>query len=94
MATTDGVRAARRTTLNPASASPLQDLEIETSIESNKLAVKVTAVNYVHELSLLSEVVDLGTQVDSQIVSLLPGESHTFKVTGSLSVLNRVVNKQ
>ena len=55
--------------------------------------MKVTAIKYVHELSLLSEVVDLGTQVDSQIVSLLPGESHTFEVTGSLPVLERVQNQ-
>ena len=93
LATTDGVRAARRTTLNPAKASPKQKLEIETRIDSNTLEVKVTAVNYVHELSLLSEVVDLGTQVDSQIVSLLPGESHTFEVSGSLPVLERIQNQ-
>lgn len=30
----------------------------------------------------MPELLALGTQVDAQIVSLLPGESHTFKVTG------------
>jgi beta-mannosidase len=90
LATTDGVRTARRTTLNPAKVSPRQELKIESEIKSEKLKVRVTAIKYVHELSLLSEVVDLGTQVDSQIVSLLPGESHTFEVSGSLPLLERI----
>ena len=65
-------------------------LTVDSVIENDDLKVHVTAINYVHELSLLSEVVDLGTQVDSQIVSLLPGESHTFTVTGALPVLQEV----
>lgn len=90
LATTDGVRAARRSTLNPAKTAPAQKLTVDSVIENDDLKVHVTAINYVHELSLLSEVVDLGTQVDSQIVSLLPGESHTFTVTGALPVLQEV----
>lgn len=31
-----------------------------------------------------------GTQVDSQLISLLPGDSHTFAVTGSLDTLTRI----
>ncbi len=90
LATTDGVRAARRSTLNPAKSAPAQELAVESRIENDLLHVDVTAIQYVHELSLLSEVVDLGTQVDSQIVSLLPGESHTFIVSGPLPVLREV----
>jgi len=54
------------------------------------LFVTVQATTYIHELSLLSEVAGLGTQVDSQIVSLLPGEKHTFMVTGSEDVLKMI----
>ena len=43
----------------------------------------VTARTYIHELSILPELMFLGTQVDTQSVSLLPGESHTFTVTGN-----------
>ena len=84
------IKTARRSTSNPAQIAPLQKLSVETEISSEKLRVTVTAINYVHELSLLSEVIDMGTQVDSQIVTLLPGESHTFVVTGSLEVLRKV----
>jgi len=84
------VRVARRTTLNPAKTAPKQNISSSVERSGDSLKVTVVANEYVHELSLLSEVVDLGTQVDTQLVSLLPGESHTFKVTGPGDVLNRI----
>ena len=92
LAKTGEIRAARRSTLEPAKTAPAQNLAVKTSTSSGKLLVEVTANNYVHELSLLSDVIDLGTQVDTQIVSLLPGESHTFVVMGPSEVLANVEN--
>jgi len=83
-------RATRRTTLQPAQKAPEHDLQISTKIQGGSLFVTVQATTYIHELSLLSEVAGLGTQVDSQIVSLLPGEKHTFMVTGSEDVLKMI----
>ena len=87
---TDGFMAARRSTLSPAKLAPQQKLTYKTKIESGSLYVEVVAVSYIHELCLLSEVIDTGTQVDSQLISLLPGDSHTFAVTGSLDTLTRI----
>ena len=38
----------------------------------------------------MPELLALGTQVDEQIVSLLPGESHTFKVAGDANDLTDI----
>jgi hypothetical protein len=50
----------------------------------------VTAKTYIHELSFMPELLALGTQVDAQIVSLLPGQSHTFTVTGDAKDLAEI----
>ena len=83
LATSPEVRVSRRTTLNPAAAAPAHELKHFARIEGGKLLVDVTARTYIHELSILPELMFLGTQVDTQSVSLLPGESHTFTVTGN-----------
>lgn len=93
VATSDECRAARRSTLRPAVASPRHECEISTRFESGALLVSVTAKSYLHELSLLSEIVGLGTQVDSQLVYLFPGESHTFTVTGDKKTLDEVAER-
>ena len=38
----------------------------------------------------MPELLALGTQVDSQIVSLLAGEMHTFKITGATKDLEAI----
>jgi beta-mannosidase len=83
LATSPEVRVSRRTTLMPAAAAPAHDLEYFAEIVDGKLKVDVTAKTYIHELSILPEIVALGTQIDSQNVSLLPGENHVFTVTGN-----------
>jgi len=90
VATSDECRAARRSTLKPAKSSPHHDVTHESEFHGDELKVKVTAQTYVHELSLLSEIVGLGTQVDSQMTYLFPGESHSFTVTGPRDVLEEV----
>jgi beta-mannosidase len=87
LATCPEVRASRRTTLSPAKESPQHDLVASSKISSGVLKVDVKANTYIHELSFMPELLALGTQVDSQIVSLLPGESHTFSVTGETADL-------
>ena len=90
VATSDECRAARRSTLNPAKSSPRHDLTYESEFKGSNLRVTVTAQTYLHELSLLSEIVGLGTQVDSQMAYLFSGESHSFTVTGPQDVLEEV----
>jgi beta-mannosidase len=87
------VRAARRTTLNPAKTAPVQNLTSSVVNSDGALEVTVLANSYIHELSLLSEVIDLGTQVDTQLVSLLPGQSHTFIVSAEPAVLRQIEDR-
>lgn len=84
------VRTHRRTTLIPARRAPEHALDFSTRFHADKLIVEVTARTYLHELSCLSELIGVGTQVDSQMVSLLPGEKHIFSISGDLSTLTQV----
>lgn len=81
------VRTCRRTTLMPARRAPEHSLDFWTEFLAGKLVVEVKARTYLHELSCLPELIGLGTQVDSQMVSLLPGERHVFSISGELSTL-------
>jgi len=84
------VRVSRRTTLKPAAAAPAHDLEYFAEMANGQLTVDVTAKTYIHELSILPEIIALGTQIDSQNVSLLPGESHTFTISGNSKDLQEI----
>ncbi len=90
LATCPEVRVSRRTTLNPAAKAPRHDLEHFAKLEDGKLLVDVTAKTYIHELSILPEIIALGTQIDSQNVSLLPGENHVFTVSGNSEDLVKI----
>ena len=90
LATSPEVRVSRRTTLKPAAAAPAHDLEYFAEIVDGKLKVDVTAKTYIHELSILPEIVALGTQIDSQNVSLLPGENHVFTISGNADDLIKI----
>ena len=93
LATCPEVTASRRTTLAPAKESPKHDLAAHAQIENGVLKVNVTAKTYIHELSFMPELLALGTQVDAQIVSLLPGQSHTFTVTGDAKDLAEICKR-
>jgi hypothetical protein len=41
----------------------------------------------------MPELLALGTQVDAQIVSLLPGQSHTFVVSGNANDLSEIAKR-
>ena len=73
--------------MNPAAAAPAHDLEHFTELVDGHLKIDVTAKTYIHELSVLPEILHLGTQIDSQNVSLLPGENHIFTITGPKEAL-------
>jgi hypothetical protein len=92
LATSPEVRVSRRTTLKPAAAAPAHDLEYFAEIVDGKLKVDVTAKTYIHELSILPEIMALGTQVESQNVSLLPGENHVFVISGKIEDLLTISN--
>jgi hypothetical protein len=93
VATSDECRAGRRSTLKPAQSAPVHDVDISTEFKSEKLEVTVKANTYLHELSLLSDVAGLGTQVDNQMAYLLPGETHKFVVSGPKDILDQVKQK-
>jgi beta-mannosidase len=93
LATCSEVRASRRTTLAPAKESPKHDLVASSQIKNGVLHVEVTANTYIHELSFMPELLALGTQVDAQIVSLLPGQSHTFVVSGNANDLSEIAKR-
>ena len=90
LATSPEVRVSRRTTLKPALAAPAHDLKYFAEIVNGDLKVDVTAQTYIHELSILPEIIALGTQIDSQNVSLLPGENHIFTISGEAEDLQKI----
>jgi beta-mannosidase len=90
VATSDECRAARRSSLQPAKAAPQHELTVTTEFKGDSLQVVVKANKYLHEISLLSEIAGIGTQVDSQMAYLFPGETHTFNVKGPREVLTQV----
>ena len=90
LANSQEVRAARRTTLDPARQAPAHDLKIFTKFEGTDLKIDVTANTYIHELCALPEIYALGTQIDRQIISLLPGETHTFTISGAKADLQEI----
>lgn len=52
----------------------------------NGYTVEVTADNLVRDLAVLADKVDPGAVVDDMLLTLLPGESHTFRVTTTASL--------
>jgi beta-mannosidase len=44
-------------------------------------AVIVTATSYARDVTLMADLVDASSRVDSALVDLLPGESHRFEIT-------------
>jgi beta-mannosidase len=93
LANSQEVRAARRTTLDPARQAPAHDIKIFTIFTGDVLKIDVTANTYIHELCALPEIVALGTQIDKQIISLLPGETHTFTISGSMADLQKIAEQ-
>jgi beta-mannosidase len=77
----DGIRAARRTSMTPATGVLPEDYEIVTSLQNGNVVVEVTANRFLHELCLLPELIQEGARVDQQLRAVLPGEKVTFAIT-------------
>jgi beta-mannosidase len=68
------------------SALPAARFEVTTASAGetgDELAVTVTAETLLRDMSLLVDKVHPDATVDSGLVTLLPGESHTFRVRGA-----------
>lgn len=62
---------------------PAARFEATVQTSATRTAVMVTATTLVRDLCLLADRVDADAVVDSQMVTLLPGEEHTFVVRHS-----------
>ena len=82
----DGIRTARRASMQPAEGVLPHRLTSVIEVTGNTATVTVTADHFVHELCLLPEIVVEGARVDKQFVALLPNESTTFQITAPVSL--------
>ncbi|WP_228646669.1 glycoside hydrolase family 2 protein [Microtetraspora sp. AC03309] len=83
VATLDGARALRFFEEDPAVGYPVA--EYDTAVEEVKggLRVSVTARTVVRELAIFPDRLDPRATVDDQLVTLLPGETAVFQISGS-----------
>lgn len=58
------------------------ELAVAVQPDNGSFAVSVTAVNLVRDITLLVDKLDPAARVDEGLITLLPGESFTFKVSG------------
>jgi beta-mannosidase len=72
----DGIRTARRVLDKAVSKVCAHNVELAAEIKGNSVMVHVTANCFIHELSLLPELVALDrVEVSAERITLLPGES-------------------
>ena len=81
---------SRRSTLKPAISAPKPEFEIKSEIANELFKIEIEAKSYLHELSILPELFGLGVNVDKQLISLLPGQSATFEVSGPAESLRQI----
>ncbi|GAA0404949.1 glycoside hydrolase family 2 protein [Microbispora corallina] len=81
-ATLDGVRALRFPSEDPAMDYPEAEMDTVVERTAEGLRVAVTARTVVRELALFPDRLDPRATVDDQLVTLLPGETAVFHVTG------------
>ncbi|MBP2704568.1 glycoside hydrolase family 2 protein [Microbispora sp. RL4-1S] len=82
VATLGGVRALRFGAEDPAMAYPPAELDTTVEEDGDGLRVTVTARTVVRDLALFPDRLDPRATVDDQLVTLLPGETAVFHVTG------------
>ena len=80
VATIGDQRSTRRLSTEPASVAPVGDPLVATTLTPTGLEVQVTATVLTHDMCFLPELVVDAARVDSQLLTLKPGESHTFHV--------------
>ncbi|MBX6383620.1 MAG: glycoside hydrolase family 2 protein [Microbispora sp.] len=82
VATLDGVRALRFPGEDPAMDYPPAEMDTQVEEIEGGLRVRVTARTIVRDLAIFPDRLDPRATVDDQLVTLLPGESAVFHVTG------------
>ncbi len=63
-------------------AYPTPDWDVEVDADGPVTRVTVTTRTLVRDLALFADRLDPAAGVDDMLVTLLPGESHTFEITG------------
>jgi beta-mannosidase len=81
---------ARRTILAPATTAPKQDLEVRTALTTAGIDISIRANKYLHDLSILPELIDSKVVVSDQMISLLPGDVKVFQVTCNSDVAQKI----
>ncbi len=80
----DGIRAARRVLDKAVGKVCSQNVELAAQVAGSSVKVHVTANCFIHELSLLPELVALDrVEVTQERVTLLPGEEIDLEITCS-----------
>ena len=77
-----GTGAGRAIWAEPPRRYPPAELDAEVCAAADGYDVRVTAGTFVHDLCLLGDRLHPAAVADSGLVTLLPGERHTFRVTG------------
>lgn len=85
-ATLEGIRGLWFFAEPRDSALAAPQLSAEVRAEGDTFAVKVTAANLVRDIALLVDKLDPAARVDEGLITLLPGESATFRVSGLASL--------
>lgn len=82
----DGVRGLWFFAEPRDSALTAPQLEVEVRADAEAFSVTVTASNLVRDITLLVDKLDPAARVDEGLITLLPGERHSFRVSGLLAL--------
>ncbi|GAA5025618.1 glycoside hydrolase family 2 protein [Actinopolymorpha pittospori] len=63
-------------------AYPDADLDVDVTTHGSETRVRVTTRTLVRDLAVFADRLDPAASVDDMLVTLLPGESHTFRISG------------
>ncbi|MBB5867775.1 beta-mannosidase [Allocatelliglobosispora scoriae] len=77
----DGVRAVHMFAEDPQMLYPPAAFDAKVDTDDDGVTVTVTAVTLLRELALFPDRLDPDAAVDEQLVTLLPGETATFRIT-------------
>jgi beta-mannosidase len=77
----DGSRALRMFAEDPVMAYPPAEFDATVEADDDGVTVTVTAVTLLRELAPFPDRLDPAATIDEQLVTLLPGETATFRIT-------------
>jgi len=67
---------------NLAYPEPDVDVSVSQDLRTGTAEVSVTARSFVRDLAVFADRLDPGAEADDMLVTLFPGESHTFRIAG------------